>query len=276
MRKILFILLLVLPGFVVAQQIDRTQVKGVITAPIGEDLEGISVYNISSQKGTVTNQNGEFTIEVGINDRVLFTALQFQKFTIIIDEGIVENKQMRVYVNPAVMQLDEIIVRPHDLTGNIIVDASRIKTVDLDLGFTLSWEEMEFGYEFSDDRSSGVKNTALDRTSQIAIEHIGTINLLGLVGLLGETFFRNKDRSTQKLTPLEKAQIADASYIAVYQRFANSYFTENLKLSKDQIEPFLYFISDNGFTLDLLKENNELKLMDFLEKQSEIYLATTE
>ncbi len=270
MRKIIVLLFLVFPFFIFSQQIERVKVDGVISAPIGEDIEGISVYNVSSQKGTITNENGEFIIEVGINDRVLFTALQFQKFTIIIDEGIVENKQMRVYVNPAIMQLDEIIVRPHDLSGNIVVDVARIKTVDLDSGFTLSWEAMEFDFEFSDDRSAGVENSALDE-----VEPAG-LNIIGLVGLLGETLFKNRNRSTQKLTPLEKAQIADASYTAVYQRFANSYFTEVLKIPEDQIENFLYFISDNGFTLDLLKENNELKLMDFLEKQSKIYLARDE
>lgn len=275
MKKTFAILFFVIPVMFFAQQAERTLVNGVITAPIGEDLEGISVYNVSSQKGTITDQNGAFTLEVGLQDRVLFTALQFQKFTIIVDEGIIENKQLKVYVNPAVVQLDEIIVRPHDLTGNIVVDVARIKTVDLDAGINYAWEQMEFGYEFSDDRSSSVKNTALDRTSQMAIEHIGTINLLGFVGLLGETLFRNRNRS-QILSPLEKAQLADASFTAVYQRFAQSYFTDNLKLTQDQIEPFLYFISNNGFTTDLLKENNELKLMDFLEKQSKIYLATTE
>lgn len=270
MKKTFVILFFVIPVMFFAQQAERTLVNGVITAPIGEDLEGISVYNVSSQKGTITDQNGAFTLEVGLQDRVLFTALQFQKFTIIVDEGIIENKQLRVYVNPAVVQLDEIIVRPHDLTGNMVVDVARIKTVDLDAGINYTWEQMEFGQEFSDDRSSGVKNNALQEVPTAGL------NLFYPVILLADLIFKKSDNKTRKLSPLEKAQLADASFTAVYQRFAQSYFTDNLKLTQDQIEPFLYFISNNGFTTDLLKENNELKLMDFLEKQSKIYLATTE
>lgn len=269
MRKIYILLLLLFPTFIFAQQIERVLVNGAITAPIGEDLEGISVYNVSAQKGTITNENGEFTIEMGVNDRVLFSALQFQKFTVIVDEGVVETRQMKVYVNPAITTLDEIIVRPHDLTGNIRVDVSRIKTVDLDTGFNISWEEMEFDFEFADDRSTEVENVAMREVPTAGL------NVLGLVSLLGETLFRKRDTTVQ-LTPLEKAQLADASYTAIYQRFANDYFIDVLKIPKDQIENFLYFVTENGFKPDLVQENNELKLMDFLEKQSKIYLARTE
>ncbi len=270
MRKIFILMVLVFPVLLFAQQTERVLVNGVITAPFGEDLEGISVYNVSAQKGTITNENGEFSLEMGINDRVLFSALQFQKFTVIIDEGIINTRQLKVYVNPAITTLDEIIVRPHDLTGNIRVDVSRIKTVDFDTEFKISWEEMEFDYEFAPDTSTGVENSAIREVPTAGL------NVLGLVGFLGEALFRKRDTTTQKLTPLEKAQLADASYTAIYQRFANDYFTDVLKIPKDQIENFLYFVTENSFTPDLIRENNELKLMDFLEKQSKIYLARTE
>lgn len=270
MRNLIFLFLSISPAFLFSQQIERVNVEGVITAPVGEDTEGISVYNVSSQKGTITNKEGNFSLEVGINDRVLFTALQFQEFTVIVDEGIIESQQMRIYINPAVVQLDEVIVRPHDLSGNINVDVARIKTVDLDTDVSLSYEVMEFEFEFSDDRSTAVENSALNEVPSAGL------NIVGLVNLLGESLFKNRNQSTQKLTSLEKAQLEDASYTAIHQRFAHSYFTETLNLSENQIEGFLYFISENGFTLDLLKENNELKLMDFLDKKSKIYLAQDE
>src|SRR5690606_24128427 len=113
---------------------------------------------------------------------------------------------MKVYVNPAITTLDEIIVRPHDLTGNIRVDVSRIKTVDLDSGINISWEEMEYVFEFADDNSSGVENVAMREVPTAGL------NVLGLVSLLGETLFRKRDTTAQKLTTLEKAQFADASY----------------------------------------------------------------
>jgi len=276
MQKLLLILIFIIPFVGLPQQIERVKVEGVITAPPGEDLEAISIYNISSQKGTITNEKGEFTLEVAVNDRVLFSALQFQKFTVIVDEVIVKEKIMKIYVNPAVMQLDEIIVRPHNLTGNIVVDAARIKTSKPPVSFDLSWEDLEYGFEFSDDKSSGVKNSALDKTSKMATEHIGTVNLLGFVGLLGETLFKNRKSTSEKRSPLVRAQLTDVSYTAIYQRFPKTYFTDLLQIPEDRIENFIYYSIENGFTADLLQENNELKLMDFLEKQSKIYLKTTQ
>ncbi len=276
MHKNTLFLLFLFPFLVVAQQINRVQVQGQITGPIGEDVEGISIYNISSQKGTITNENGEFTIEVGLHDRVMFTALQFQNFTVIIEEIILESKHMKIVVNPAIVQLDEIIVRPHDLTGNIAVDVSRIKTKDLNFMLKASYKELEYDYEFAADKSTGVTNSSLDNTSKIATEDINGINIIGLMGWIGETLFKNRKSSTERRSPLEKAQFSDASFTAIYQRFPNSYFTKVLLIPDKQITNFIYYIIENGFTAELLKENNELKLMNFLEKQSKIYLATTQ
>lgn len=270
MQKLLLVLIFIVPFVGLSQQIERVMVEGVITAPPGEDLEAISIYNVSSQKGTITNENGEFSLEVGVNDRVLFSALQFQKFTVIVDEGIVANKVMKIYVNPAILQLDEIIVRPHDLTGNIIVDASRIKTSDPLAAMNLSWEDLNYGFEFSDDKSSGVENSGMREVPSAGL------NILYPFVLLADLIFKKSDSKPKKLNPLDEMKLDDASFVALNQRFQKSYFTDVLLLPEERIENFIYFIIENGFTADLLKENNELKLMDFLEKQSKIYLKTTE
>ena len=65
-----------------AQEIERVEVNGRIIVD-RNDVEGVTVYNHSSQTGTVTDKEGNFVINVAINDRVEFGALQFQNFTII-------------------------------------------------------------------------------------------------------------------------------------------------------------------------------------------------
>jgi hypothetical protein len=59
-KKLLLLLLFVAAPALFAQDIDRTKVSGKIHVPQGEDAEGISIYNISSQKGTITNADGTF------------------------------------------------------------------------------------------------------------------------------------------------------------------------------------------------------------------------
>lgn len=58
------IVLLLVSLLAMTQEIERIKISGIITAPIGEDVESVSIYNISSQKGTVTNNVGAFELEV--------------------------------------------------------------------------------------------------------------------------------------------------------------------------------------------------------------------
>ena len=52
-----------------SQEINRIEVFGKIVVD-SVDVEGVTVYNTSSNKGTVTDLEGKFSIEVALNDIV--------------------------------------------------------------------------------------------------------------------------------------------------------------------------------------------------------------
>ena len=110
LKKLLLTIILLLPICLLAQDIERIIISGKVTAPKGEDIEGITIYNVSSQKGTVTSPEGIFALKVAENDRVSVTALQFSTFIVIVDKGVIDNKRMGIYLNPVVNQLEEVIV----------------------------------------------------------------------------------------------------------------------------------------------------------------------
>ena len=270
MKNILLLLYLILFSFVgFAQEIKRVPVAGKISAPVGEDLEGISVYNISSQKGTITDAEGKFIIAVAANDRIHFTALQFQKFTVIVDEGVLDKEEMNIFINPAVVQLEEILVRPYDLYGNIIVDAPRIGYSDIDdrLG-GISYEILEFTYEFAPDSQSSIEGNKSLEALGFTAQREGA-NVMGLVGML----FNSKE---PRLTKRDRRDMTDARVTAIRQRFNKQYFTDTLNIPEAEIGAFLYYVESNEFSAELLEENNELRLMDFLDKKSELFLSSAE
>src|SRR5690606_21585672 len=112
----------------IAQDIDRVIVEGKIHVPKDEDAEGISVYNISSQQGTVTDAEGAFEIAIAENDRLQIFALQYKTFTVVMDEGVIKQQKLNIFVNPAITQLDEVVIRPYDLSGNVRADVEKIPT----------------------------------------------------------------------------------------------------------------------------------------------------
>jgi hypothetical protein len=257
------LILLIFPVFLFAQDIERVSVKGTITAPIGEDVEGINIYNLSSQEGTVTDADGVFNLRVGINDRVQVTALQFQSFTVIVDRGVMDVREMNIYMNPAVNQLEEVIVRPYDLSGSIVVDVRRIQTSVVAPDWDLSYSTLEFDYQFSPDRQTGVRGNAAEEALGYSDLRAGA-NVLGLVGLL----FPKKKKS-EKQVVTEKEVITTS----LRQRYSNAYMTETFGIPDEQVNDFIYFTEENGIDKNLLISENEIQLLEFLHRQSELYKA---
>ena len=249
---------------VLGQEVERVVVKGQVTAPVGDDVEGISIYNVSAQTGTVTLLDGSFEIAVAANDRVLVTALQFQKFTVIVDEGVVNNKRMAIYLNPSVNTLEEVIVRPYDLTGTITADIARVKVVDFDSKLDLSYEALEYDYDFRDDAQTKVRgNKALDVLNPNQIQY--GFNPLGFLGLL----FPKKDskyRSQQK-----DIRQREAIATGLRQRYNVYFFESEFGISPQNVDDFIYFIDEQGLSVNMLKAENEIELLSFLHKQSKVY-----
>ena len=246
----------------ISQEVDRIKISGKITASKGEDVEGINIYNKSSQKGTITSNTGEFEIMVAENDRVFISAMQFQRFTVIIDEGIIKHKKMFIYLNPVVNQLDEVIIRPFDLSGNIVADVRRVNLTGINHGWDLSYENLEFGYEFAADAQTSVKgNKAEEAYFNGPVQGGGDI--LGLASM----FFK-KDKKTERQVISEKELVTDA----VQKRFGNTYISKTFNIPEDKVNEFIYFVEENGLDKKLLKAKNELLLIEHLHEQSTVYL----
>lgn len=261
-KKLLFIFTVLVTALVSAQDIDRVLIDGKITAPSGEDLEGITVYNISSQKGTITTASGEFEIEVGENDRLLINALQFQSFTVIVEEGILKTGKISIFLNPAMNQLAEVIVRPYDLSGNIRVDVNRIKTY-APLELDLSYETLEFEYDFAPDAQTAIRGNAAEE----ALNSNALKNGINFVSILGGLASLIVPKATFKYGVEEKQAFATN----LKQRFSPEFISKTFDIPEGKAIDFLYFVEENGMDPDLLKPENEMLLMEVLLQQSLIY-----
>jgi len=80
-----------------AQEVERIEIEGKIIVEV-EDIEGITVYNTSSNKGTITDAKGVFKIKVALNDKIEVSALQFQDFDVKISQDVINSKEITVYL----------------------------------------------------------------------------------------------------------------------------------------------------------------------------------
>ena len=268
-KQLLLFLLLFTSGLGISQEITRFEISGKITASKGEDVEGINIYNKSSQKGAITSESGEFQIRVAENDRVFISAMQFQNFTVIIDKGIIETKTMHIALNPVINQLDEVLIRPYDLSGNIVADVKRINVSSISNKYDTSYETVEFGYEFSADAQTSVKGNKAEEAYHNGQEQYGG-DLIGLGALLVSAFLpKSKPKKSTK-----KEQISEVDMVtnAVQKRFGINYISKTFNIPEDKVNEFIYFVDENGIDKKLLRPENELLLIELLEEQSKAYL----
>ena len=115
-----------------SQDLTRVEVKGQIIADY-PDLEGVTVYNLSSNLGTITDADGKFAIDVANNDRIEISALQFEKFTLVVTDGIMAAGSMTIFLVERVNKLNEILILPYGLSGNLSMDIEKTKTVNPNL-----------------------------------------------------------------------------------------------------------------------------------------------
>ena len=250
------------------QDIDRVMVAGTITAPEGEDVEGVTIYNKSAQKGAITDADGLFQIEVAKNDRVLITAMQYQTFTVIVDNGVVSNKVMNIYLNPAVNKLDEVIVRPYDLSGNIRADVGSIDTSTMSAEWDLSWETLEFGYGFAPDENSSVVGNKAEEAFYNGQRPFDGVSIIGIIGL----FASKKTQIDLSREYEEKAMVRGG----LTQRFPKQYVLDTFGIAEDDYGLFLYFAEDAGISQSMLKEENTVELLEFLFAQSAAFKEVRE
>lgn len=252
--KSLLTLTIFLYSFIVFAQ-DGLEINGKITPPVGESAEGISVINQTAKRATISNEQGLFTIRAVAGDTLHFTALQFQNFSVVIDDGVIENRQLNVFISEAVTELPEVVVTPYDLSGNVEVDVRIIPVAETDLPTQTAAEINDYNYTFRPDSLVSPANAAM-RESMIQN------------GANFANIFRNIFTSRNVTTNVGGDEDIDDQILQLYD---DEFFLDQLNIERGNIHEFIYFAEDNGLSEAMLEPDNEMDLIEFLVAQSQKY-----
>ncbi|MCD8164701.1 MAG: SusC/RagA family TonB-linked outer membrane protein [Bacteroides sp.] len=112
-------------------QQSETSVKGHIKSTTGEPLIGVSVVEKGTSKGTITDFDGNYSIEVAHNAILIFSYIGFESQEVPVNG----KTQLNVVMKEDVAALDEVIVvaygtqKKSSVTGSIsVVNAEKLKT----------------------------------------------------------------------------------------------------------------------------------------------------
>lgn len=243
-----------------AQDNTRIEVNGKIIVDV-EDLENITIYNTSSNIGTVTDSIGNFKIKVALNDEIRISSIQLIPFTTKITEAVVDTKVLKVYLKEYINTLDEVVLLPYDLTGDLKTDA-----LDAKVSEPIVFEFGSFDdFEMPDDYHSKVDNIAVGSQN----DRIGyQLNGMAIIGLLTDLIFKKKKKNKDNKDPRLETPISSVSYA-----FKPSYFTENFNIPENKVQSFIAYLEDSQFDETLLEPKNELKLIEYLHSKSKDFLV---
>ena len=247
------------------QDIERTTINGKIIVQ-SQDKEGVTVYNTSSNRGALTDKDGYFKIDVAVNDIVEFGALQFQDFTVVITEKIINSRRLTVILVEEVNKLDEVVLLPFDLTGNFNTDLENVRT------YNVSLDDVYFGldhiedFEFSADYKTKAENVAFDEYNPRVENMLNIVNIAGflLKQVVGVDMGKSKSEKEKQLkkTPFKKALDA----------YSINYIHSNFNIPLNRVEEFIDYVEEKGVDKSLFEENKELQLLERISQLSKSFL----
>ena len=129
MRNALF-LLLFFPIICLSQSNGQKLIEGTVYNDESYSIEGVHVLNITSNYNTITDSDGNFKINANLNDEIIFSAIQFKRKKIIINDDLINSISIKVFLEEFVNELDEVIVNSSGLSGNLSSDLLNSGVID--------------------------------------------------------------------------------------------------------------------------------------------------
>lgn len=245
-----------------AQNVTRTDVEGKIVVE-HSDVSGITIFNASANKGTITDDKGEFNLAVAENDVIEVSALQFQNLNFKVNKDIIASKNMKIFLIEEINKLDEIILKTKGLTGDLITDMEASKTFNPKLDALYFGVKRSSEYNFETDYKTEVTNIGDDVQRNRLYNGLNIVNVVDQ--LLLPIF-----RSEAKVKKAKDMPVVPAEAIKYY--FASEFLVDNFNIPEHRVEDFIAFVESGDFDFTLLNYGRELEFLELLNQKSIAFL----
>ncbi|MDI1257157.1 MAG: hypothetical protein PSV16_13770 [Flavobacterium sp.] len=212
-----FVLLLTVTSW--SQENSRKIGKGKIIAGIS-NASDINIVNVQTEKYTVSDADGYFSIPIQAGDTLMFSAVQFNAIKMVIKEEDIQKEVFFVKMEPVVNQLSEVV----------IVQYKNINAVALGI------------------IPAGVKSyTPAERRLKAGTKGFLAVDPL-LNAISGRAAQLKRDFATEKKEFwLEK----------IRELYEDAIFIDELKIPSELVKAFQYFIVEDTHFTNVLDSNKK-------------------
>lgn len=220
---------------------ERTALTGKITTD-SVLTTAVNIVNLTAKTGTISHDNGRFTVYVKRGDSLLFSSMIYAPHQLKITDSILAQGRLTVQLKTAINTLATVHLNSSGLSGNLSKDLE------------------EVGY--FDQADVGFPGTITPRSSAERRFHAATSG-----GLISALINRISGR-TKHLKKLLKQQLLTQRIYRLVDQLGEDFFTESLGLSKDDIYRFMYFVAAQKDYHQQFNSNTPLDLRAYLKRHS--------
>lgn len=238
-----------------AQTAFMTDLEGRVYSKDG-DVAATHVLNVTTKRATITDLKGFFSIPVKLNDTLVFSAVQFKRKEIVVTASVLESKLLLVPLEDALTELDEVVVMPYNLTGDMTRDMNRLETEPVVTASTLGLPNAYVKVPTKAERE------LYAATANPIMSLDPLINAItGRTKMLKKRVARNKKQ--------ERTERVRAFYV-------DSIFRTDLKIPERMIDDFMYFCEVDTTFQSVVDTHDRLKIWEFMRKKSQVYRENNE
>jgi hypothetical protein len=234
-NKIYFVLLFWATQFCFSQ--NEKPIHGKI---LSDDfpVQGIKVFNINTEKSTVTNNNGDFTIAVIDKQSLTFSGLGYVFLKKNITPKDVYDDNLIIIIQKKAIELKEVVV-PKTLKAPVAINT-----------------QIYVDQKYFDDAQS----SPINRNVYTGVTENGT-DFVRLFKDVVKLFKKKKSKNNNE------PKVEFKEYVS--SNCNKDFFVKTLNIKPSELELFLEFCDKDPNSKKLLEDGNPLLVMDFLKNKND-------
>lgn len=247
MKRVLIILfLIIIPFYTWAQEGEI--INGVVLNDADDtSLENVNIVNLNQVIGTSTDDKGNFKMRAAVNDTLFFSYLGFKSIRVRVTNDWMKYGEVKIKMTELGIALEEVVIRPIELTGYVEVDAKIIPIYD---NYRYRIAGLGVGYEGGKSQPGAVSKVL----SSIFNPADFLYNVFG--------------KRPKQMRKLRKMKEDDEIRNLLQSKFDRETLMAVLQLERDDINEILNHCS---YSIDFIKSANDLQILDAISECYEEY-----
>ena len=234
-----------------------------ISDPLPDELRGrilesevgvpnVHILNLSANDATISDAEGYFRIPAKVGDTLLLSAIRYQRKTFQVDAEMLGASLLNITLEPFVNQLDEVVLYPYNLSGDLDQDLSNVPV-----------EEAVTASSLGLPNANARVKTQAERKLYEATSGSGLIPLNPVLNAIS-----GRTRMLKRRLARDKAYRQTEQ---VRSRYPDSLFVRELGIPQIRIPDFMYFCEVDPAFNPLATSGDRLRMWDFLRGKSREY-----